>query len=56
MIGTMKFAAAVLTASIAITGANRLVFTPKENPDPIVNPHKGFVQNADDFNASSSSA
>ena len=49
-------AVSVVCAAGLMLGGNRLVFTPKEETAPVVNPHKGFVQHIDNFNASSSSA
>lgn len=54
MAGFVSSAFSVLLAAGLVFGGNRLVFTPKEDISPIVNPHKGFVQHIDEFDSSSS--
>ena len=56
MNGIFSSAVSIMCAAGLMLGGNRLVFTPKEETSPVVNPHKGFVQHIDSFNASSSSA
>ena len=54
MAGFVSSAFSVLLAAGLVFGSNRLVFTPKEDISPAVNPHKGFVQHIDEFDSSSS--
>ena len=54
MNGLFNSAFTLLLSASLIMGGNRLVFTPKEDQTAAVNPHKGFVQPADEFDPSSS--